>query len=502
MKKIYINKVIIFLLTFVVSMSACSDDWFDVNTDPNNPADASPELILPVAEAEIAVLMNVSWNICGSMWAQHWTQGNVSNQYTVYDAYNLNNLNFAREWREAYAGALKDLKVINEQAEESKDWNMYLISEVLSVYTWQYLVDMYDDIPYSEALQATPEGGQQPGWDEGQTIYTDLVARLNTALGKDFEGASDALTLTNPGSQDIIFGGDMNAWMGFANSLKLKLYMRQVYANSGVLSDITALINDPDVSFVGNVSFAAFSDNDDKRNPLYENDQQQLNTKQNIRASSTIVDYLQANGDPRDEALFNTVGGSVVGQEQGGHIYTTQELAPGATSQPLFDEVAPVYLMADFETQFFIAEYFVRNGNAATAAGYYNAAVTAAFNMLGEDASSFIGTGGVYEFPIGGTMEEQIEAIMMQKWVALCNVNGLESYIEIKRTGYPVKSPVALTDDNYVPGQLTRPLESVLTGWQYPGRFLYPNSYTDRNPNAHAQAGSITERVWWDTEAN
>ena len=500
MKNINRYKAILFLLAILVSLGSCND-FFDVNVDPNNPEDAAPRLILPAAQAEMAVLMNVSWNICGSMWAQHWTQGNTANQYTAYDSYNLNNLNFAREWREAYAGALSDLYVMKQKAEAAEDWNHYLISEVLSVYTWQYLVDMYGNIPYSEALQGTPEGGHHPNWEEGNVIYADLINRLDAAMAKDFERAEELLTLVDPEDQDLMFGGDMASWFAFANSLKLKIYMRQVYANNGILSNVTTLINDPNVSFIGNVTVSQFSDNQDKRNPLYENDQEQLNTAQNIRASQTIVDYLQANNDPRDAALFGTVSGNVIGQEQGGHIYTTTYLPPNTTSQPNFDPVAPVYILANFETSFFLAEYYARINDPINAQAYYDIAVSNAFDMLGENASSFIGTGGVYEFPVAGTIEEQIEAIMMQKWVALCNINGLESYIEIKRTGYPVKSDVLITDASYIPGQLTRPLESVLTGWQYPSRFLYPNSYIDRNQNAHPQA-AITDRVWWDTEAN
>lgn len=499
MKNIHRSIAGLMVLILLVPLNSCKESWFDINHNPNNPEAADINLVLPASISSAAALINVNWNICGSMWSQHWTQSNTANQYTNFDSYNLDELDFRAEWRESYAGVLNDLRYIKTQAELDEDWNMYFISEVLSVYVWQYLADMYGEIPYSEALKGETEGILEPVYDTGEEIYSDLIARLDDAMTKDF----DAITNTNPEDQDFIFGGDIDLWTAFANTLKLKIYVRQWDARESVASTGASSMFNDNVSFLTtHAQMTAFADDASQHNPLYESDQVQLNTDQNIRASATMVTYLAGKGDSRIAVLFSgrDSDGAIVGLEQGGHAYSTTEQPIGSTSQPIFNPIEPVYFISVAESYFFQAEANLRLGNTGDDKIAYDNALTAAFAKYDLDASTYIADDGVYEYPSDGTFDEKMEAIMMQKWVALCNQSGLEAYIEIKRTGYPKQSSVAYTDDSYETdhlGELTRPLESVLSGFAYPARFLYPNWYIDRNSNAHTQE-AITARVWWD----
>jgi hypothetical protein len=80
----------------------------------------------------------------------------------------------------------------------------------MKVYTTQVMVDLYDQIPYKEALLGAKN--LTPHFDDGFEIYSDLLSVLDTALSKDF----GALTNTIPGKQDLIFEGDVDKW----NNLK------------------------------------------------------------------------------------------------------------------------------------------------------------------------------------------------------------------------------------------------------------------------------------------
>jgi hypothetical protein len=497
MKKI--QKIFIIFLA-VLTLGSCKKDWLDVNTDPNNPATASPELALSAGQLSAAVNINTDWNICTSMWAQFWTQSNTANQYNNYDAYNVTNSNFGRQWTEAYAGGLNDLKYVSEKAEEEENWALFLMSEVMTAYIYQNLVDLYDDVPYSEALMGAEN--LEPEEDNGQDIYDDLISRIDAALAKDYTSLGPANI--DPSGNDMIFGGASNIenWVRFANTLKLRLLLRQVNVRPTVTTDgINALINDGAEFLTTDAALTDFKDEANFSNPLYENDHRQLNTNNNIRASATMVTYLQSNSDGRDLAMYESVSATSIeinGLEQGGHIYTTVQVDPSTISEANIQATDPVFLLSAEESYFLQAEAYLRVGNIPAAQAAYETGVMASFNRAGIDGSSFIATAGAYEFPATGTFDEQLEAIMMQKWVALgVTKNGIEAYNDIKRTGYPRQSSVPITDDTYVPGELTRPLESVLNGFTYPKRFVYPQTYTQRNSNA-PEAVAVTVPVWWE----
>lgn len=111
--------------------------------------------------------------------------------------------------------------------------------------------------------------------------------------------------------------------------------------------------------------------------------------------------------------------------------------------------------------------------------------------------ADFIGDGGVYAYPAAGTFDQKLEVIITQKWVSMAGTKqGLEAFFERNRTGIPKESPVEATDDTYVPGQVTFPVEGV-TGGLYPKRLLFPDTERSRNPNTPAQE-PITKPVWWD----
>lgn len=492
-----IQKISIILLALLI-LGACKKDWLDVNTDPNNPAEANPELALSAAQLSAAVNINTDWNICTSMWAQFWTQSNTATQYTNYDAYNVTNSNFGRQWTEAYAGGLNDLKYVSDKAVEQENWALFLMSEVMTAYIFQNLVDLYNEVPYFEAFMG--EENLEPEEDAGQVIYDDLIARIDNALSKNYTSVGLGV---NPDGNDLIFGGSDNIsrWVQFANTLKLRLLLRQVNINPSVTTaDINTMINNNAEFLSSDAALTQFENQANFSNPLYENDHRQLNTDNNIRASATMVTFLQANSDGRDAAMYEPVDndGTITGLDQGGHIFTTVEVDPTTISEANIQATDPVYLLSVEESYFLQAEAYLRVGNIVNAQAAYEAGVLSSFERAGLDGSSFIETSGAYEFPVAGTFDEQLEAIMMQKWVALgVTKNGIEAFNDIKRTGYPRKSNVALTDDNYVPGELTRPLESVLSGFTYPRRFVYPQTYTQRNSNA-PDAVAVTVPIWWE----
>jgi hypothetical protein len=109
---------------------------------------------------------------------------------------------------------------------------------------------------------------------------------------------------------------------------------------------------------------------------------------------------------------------------------------------------------------------------------------------------------GDYAFPTSGTQQQKIEAIIVQKWVALAGTyQGIEAFFERNRTGYPRTSAVARTTSaGYIPGEFIFPVEAVTTQGQFARRLLTPESELQRNPNAQSTLKPITTKIWWAKE--
>ncbi len=94
------------------------------------------------------------------------------------------------------------------------------VFQILRVFVFSYITDRYGDIPYSEAMRGR-EGILFPKFDTQKSIYEDFFVRLDAAI-QLLSTASDNL----PTSYDLIYRGNKENWIRFANSLKLRLYFR------------------------------------------------------------------------------------------------------------------------------------------------------------------------------------------------------------------------------------------------------------------------------------
>ena len=102
--------------------------------------------------------------------------------------------------------------VENTRDKESKK-NLYNIARIFKVYLFQFLTDLYGDIPYSEAGKAYTGRILFPKYDKQEDIYADMLNELDGAATALDENAPNTL-----GEQDIIYGGDVAKWKKFAYS--------------------------------------------------------------------------------------------------------------------------------------------------------------------------------------------------------------------------------------------------------------------------------------------
>ena len=499
----YKKIIYLLLLAFSTSFVGC-DEWLDVNKDPNNLSElTSPEAVMPVAQLAVGnALMGWEMGFSGAFWSQYWTQDHTSSQFKFLDEYDVTSFSYAYENLVPYA--LNDLKAIITNSEMGS--GNYLVAEALSIYAWQIITDTWGDMPYFEALQGD-EGLFSPKFDSQEEIYNDLFSRVNALLEMDFSGADIS------DKYDFIYHGDVSAWVAFAKSLKLKLMLRlsetSGYNNAEVLEFAK---KGGFITETAKISGDIWESKDGKRHPMVEF--ADAGYFDNVIASKTMIEYLNKNEDPRIGKLYEvTSTGTYVGSLQGDFAYDGDSNGNGTADQDeeyskvVFDNDADIILMSTWEVNFYLAEVYARAGDSAAKA-YYDAAVQASLDYWG--VSGTITAGSEYaEWP-AGTLEENIKAIAMQKWVAYCKLQHIEAFLERNRTKYPsvnaveVKTPSDRTDIflDFPVGDFTISVAGLgrLSG-NLPSSPTYPNSIISRNTTKPQQKTSIGEKVWWDQKS-
>src|SRR6056297_1496831 len=115
MKKIfkYINMLIVILL-----LASCSEDYLDVNTDPNNPETVTPEFILPVGQVYTANVIYGNTtrrlNDLANMMMYNWSQSDGYSWYTDEFKYNVTTSFYQGVFNGTYSSALKQYQILDD----------------------------------------------------------------------------------------------------------------------------------------------------------------------------------------------------------------------------------------------------------------------------------------------------------------------------------------------------------------------------------------------------
>jgi len=456
------------LIASVLLLSSCSESFFDINTNPNNPSAATPALVLPSALAGSAFVMGGYYQALGGFWTQQYAQGPAASQWADWESFNLAEDDLNRQFTTLYAGALLDYENVRLSSAASKNWKFYTISTLMQAYTYQVLADLYDKVPFTEALQGTKN--LQPKYDDGQVIYDSLIVRIDDAIAKDFTAAS----IEAPGKSDLIFKGEMSDWIKFANTLKLKIYMRYVNADpTKNQAKIQALLADN--NFLDkDAAFSAFKAEETGYNPFYNTFINRL--AGNIVANSYLMNILDANTDPRKAKFFTAseTGATYKAMASGdSKNHPTENSKNYAT--PSIGGLSPVYFFTKEEVLFLVAEAQARYGSAVAAQASFNDGVKASLVSLGLAANAIT-------YPYDG-----IQSIMGQKYIAATNKRAIEAFFDYNRTGFPIGFTFSETSV-FGKDASGNPI--------LPKRLFFPDSERKSNANTPAKV-PLTQKVWW-----
>lgn len=481
--------------TFIIiatTLFVSCEKALDINQDPNAPGEAPIDLVLPAAQAAGTIHIGGELYNLGGFWAQYYTQSPDAAQYENIDSWNVQSDFFDQTWTEFYAGSLRDLRYVREEAIASGNNSYYLIATCMEAYLYQVLVDLYSQVPYTEAVMGADN--LEPGYTDGREIYGSLIDNINEALVM-YNGDPEA-GIQPTANSDIIFGGNMDNWVQFANTLKLKIFMRASGTSFSDGTEILNLVNGGNLLNV-NAAMTQFEAVPNKRNPFYD-----VNISSNglgginHAASQTMVSYLDTNDDARLEVLYERgESGEFLTKPQGD--FQDRDISYQDLAKPVFSPTMPIYLFSIPEVRFLQAEALERFAGGAGAQSYYEEGIEASFDMHGleDTAMTYYGPGGAYAYNTAGTQEDRIRQIMTQKWVAMTSIQNLEAFFEINRTGYPEYE----TLNDAEPGDLVYSQASVLPQGQTPKRLLFPDISRSRNSNVPPQpAGGLAAPVWWD----
>ena len=298
MKKILYSIAILSLL-----MTSCVNDAPDFNENKDRAYTVPAEALLTNSEKALVDIMTSpsvnEWSL-GKYFPQYW----AAVTYTAESRYRVTSRKIPdRMWRILFADVIGNLEsakgVINTETAptgvsdsqfQSEQKNKLAIIDIMQVYTYQILVDMFGDVPYSESIQ--PAKFVLPKYDSGKSTYSALITRLNT----DISALNSAHGSFKTG--EYIYNGDVANWKLFANSLKVKLGVNLIetdaaLAKSTIESAYTAgliLNNANNASF----TYVTAAPN---YNPIYEN--LVASNRNDFIPASTIVNAMNTLNDSR-----------------------------------------------------------------------------------------------------------------------------------------------------------------------------------------------------------
>jgi hypothetical protein len=481
-------KKILILLFIVAGLISCTDDITGLNQDTVNPTAVPAEFLFTNAQKNMVdqmVSTNVNQNVF-RLFVQQWTE----TTYTDESNYDVATRTIPdNHWQSIYRDVLRDLKEARKvlatetytgSAQEITDQELVRVNkghviDILTAYGYSVLVDTFGDVPYTESLDI--ENHPLPKYDDAETIYKDLITKLNVA--------SDGLNTGygSFGNQDLIFGGDTAQWRTFANSLRLKMAINlddidHTYATTQALAAVT----DGVITSNSDNASLAYLAAQPNTNPIYVD--VVASGRDDFVPTATIVEQMNGLNDPRRAMFFTLIGGIYEGGVPGdSNNFSNFSHIGTMILEPTFEGLIMDYT----EVEFLLAEAVERGiAVGGTADSHYNAAITASMSYWGVSGaaiSTYLAQSTVNYATATGTWKQKIGE---QAYIALYN-RGFECWTSFRRLDFPTLLAPPDAEESEVPTRLT-----------YPAREETLNATNVENASTAIGGNTLTTKLFWD----
>lgn len=493
-------KIITISTALLLALTSC-DDFLDVNTDPNAATSAPPDLLFPTVLANVAANRAIEIMPSNAFFVNIWAPNGGQAVFVDPDRYIISPFSTGNTWSNWYGASSRNLTLMIDAAESEEPArpNVAAQAKMMQAYLFFSITMMWEDIPFTQALD--PEEFPEPEFDDQETVLRGVIDMLDEAIDQVEPGSAAV------GDGDLIYGGDMDNWVRFANSLKLRTYMFLRNQDSSVDSEIQDLIdNQPLIrENAQEASIPFFDQNDNAHNlwvlhNLFAGFTDSGNGARWVFAGETLVDIMNDLEDPRRETYFafpTYDGGETFEAEE--YIGQTAGVSDwgGETSmvsQNIIRTDWPNRMLTASEVLFYEAEYLATTGDLAGAHDAFEAGVRASLEFLDPyttldsrtGSSDGISTeeidGYIDSLPGSFTTEDQaLENIYTQQYIEVLD-RAPENWSQWRRTKFP-ELEVA---ENAELGDIIR-------------RFPYPPSEIASNPNT-PQNPVLDTPMWFETE--
>ena len=474
------NILILFALLFVTF--SCTDDFNEINTNPVE-KEVVPTSTLLTSALQSFINLNSSLNANKTLmlYTQQWSQRETTSRSTYGDD--------ERDWTTWYTSGMPEIDNILDlnQGPNAGDYigsgateNQIGVAKILRAWAFMNITDTWGDVPYSEAHRLDIV---LPKYDRQSDIYPSLIAELK-----------EAANMLNPAAAamrgDLMFNGDVNAWIKFANSLRARLAMRMSEADaSAAQAALADALSSPVIESNADNAVMAFQPELAQSNPLYQEFEEQKWTF----IAKPLVDLMTQNNsieDPRLAIYADTnQSGLFVGLPYGLDDGASTAIGIDSCSSPgAFVRSATFEspLMTYAELMFIRAEAAARGWTGGDAAAMYNQAVQANMAYWGVDAAdadAYLAQPSV-QYDAGNWKQILGE----QKYISMY-MQGYQVWSEWRRLDFPV---------------LVAPAGAQNGATGVPLRFFYNQNERSLNGNnldaaVSAMGGdNFNVRVWWD----
>lgn len=404
---------------------------------------------------------------------------------------------------------------------------LYLaLGELYRIVTMLRVTDAYGPIPYSQVGVAN---AIKSPYDSQKMVYTEMFEELDKVIAVLTKYSAQSFNA----SADRIYNGNTAGWVKLANSLKLRMAMRVVYADETLARNKAEEAVNSELGVMTTASDGAY------RKVADHNPWQRFMVMWNdARVAADLVCYMNAYSDPRRESYyalstFKAQSSNYTGQEayvglrrgieQGkynawSHGYSTMKVTASDN----------IVIFRASEVAFLRAEGALRGWNmGGDAKDLYEQAIRISFEEHGisgvdaylkntdkvqpyidplkgqngqkYDYSSSIDTDITVAWDNSLGFEKSLERIITQKWIANFP-NGMESWSEYRRTGYPKLMSAAANMST-----------GIVDSAEGARRMPYPaGEYRENGESVNAAVSTLTQesknkkgdtmatRVWWD----
>jgi hypothetical protein len=504
--------ILIIAMFFTIGISGCKKDFLSLEVNPNQPSVSPPQLTLSGALVVAAAIVNENYSEYGC-WVGYWTPSGNYVPNGSLQQFQITNTAYTGVWTSLYQNLTNFNNLQKSSAATAGMGNFQAIAMIMKAFDFEQLVDQFGDVPYSQAFQ--PSSILFPAYDKQQAIYNDLVKQLDAAINLIKANPS----ATNPGASDVVFGGVMANWQRFANTLKLRIAIRQstqvpgntastdLASTVGPGYPVPAYLDDTQDAEVNPGYSQSLSFGNSQESPFwaeYGYDTNGNPTFGNVyyRGNNFFINTLNNFNDPRINAIYTPTTGSngteILGNTFGDVITTQSNPNTSAPGPGLLQSVSQSAVLISSAEACFLLSEGVLDGyiTSGTAKDYYQRGITASFVRLNTGATAAASAALAVTYygqeikNVGwaSSSANYREAIIYQKWIALVGYSNLEAYLEFQRTGFPIlPSPISI--------------DPAAVSTFAPIRQYYPLSELTSNPNNVAKEGTInifTTNIFWE----